>query len=397
MNDALKQRVYYSQNREDLILEAFFPDIDKGFYLDVGANDPLIDSVTKLFYEKGWHGINIEPIKRHYDALQAQRPRDINLNFGVGKKNDSLTFYEYTDGDGLSTFSSKIAAEYDQIDKAIYKNAQKYTVEIKTVREILADHKVEHIHFMKVDVEGFEYNVLAGNDWDRFRPEVICIESNHIVEDWRGFLKDHNYKMVFFDGLNEYYVDTKTDREAAFDFVNHVVIDKGSGLRQSDLAIIEQQASTIESNQLAIRDAHLKLQEALRSKAEQNELYQALLAENHNNHIRAVVAERALRHPLAFVKYQLKRLHYLALRILSSKSVPEYQKEEQNNMVQAIADLSRAQDDKQRLAVATRIADIEIGRLRRVYGGMKSQPASLELYLKFVGSVKRLRLKGRAK
>ena len=54
----IKNRIYCSQNREDLILEAFFIGEKKGFYVDVGAYDPDYDSVTKLFYLKGWNGIN---------------------------------------------------------------------------------------------------------------------------------------------------------------------------------------------------------------------------------------------------------------------------------------------------------------------------------------------------
>ena len=32
-----------------------------GFYVDVGAADPVNLSVTKWFYDLGWSGLNIEP------------------------------------------------------------------------------------------------------------------------------------------------------------------------------------------------------------------------------------------------------------------------------------------------------------------------------------------------
>ncbi len=56
----------------------------KGFYIDAGANDPSIHSVTKVFYERGWHGINIEPLSEHIADLQRERPRDINLRCAAG-------------------------------------------------------------------------------------------------------------------------------------------------------------------------------------------------------------------------------------------------------------------------------------------------------------------------
>ena len=71
--------ISYAQNMEDVLLWRCFKDLENGTYIDVGANDPSEDSVTKAFYDRGWSGINIEPIQRHHDDLTAQRPRDINL------------------------------------------------------------------------------------------------------------------------------------------------------------------------------------------------------------------------------------------------------------------------------------------------------------------------------
>lgn len=387
MKDILQQRVYYSQNREDLILDTFFPDVEKGFYVDIGANDPVVDSVTKLFYDKGWHGINIEPIKRHYEDLQAQRLRDINLNMGVSDQEGELVFNEYTSGDGLSTFSSEMVQEYEGQDKEIYKDVKQYTVKVKKLRDILTAYNVKKIHFMKVDVEGFEYKVLESNDWKTFRPEVICIEANHIVEDWRPLLRKHDYALAFSDGLNEYYVDSRTSRREKFDFVNQVVIDKSGGLRASDFALIAQLEE-------AIKDSHARLHAALKAKAEQGKLYRDLLAENHKNHTRAVIAERALRQPLPFAKYQLKRAHRSALRKLSPESAPLYTKDEQKSMRQALSRLSKVKNDTQTLAAAKDVAAIETSRLERIYRASNYEPTALKTYKRFVGGVKRLRLKG---
>src|ERR1700742_2763080 len=96
--------VTYAQNREDILLDAFFRDIEQGFYVDVGASHPVVSSVTKLFYEKGWRGINIEPSHKYYKLLEEDRPEDINLNVGISDKKGTLTLREYQ-GYGLSTFS----------------------------------------------------------------------------------------------------------------------------------------------------------------------------------------------------------------------------------------------------------------------------------------------------
>lgn len=213
----MKPLIYYGQNQEDIILSAFFPDIEKGFYVDVGACDPIKYSVTKLFYEKGWSGINIEPQEEQYKKLVKDRKRDINLNVGIGDKNSEMHLRVY-ENESLSTFSREVKEEYKSIKE---RKSLKYTdkpVEVQTLKAVLESNTVSQIHFLKVDVEGLEYSVLKGNDWTQFRPEVICIEANNMVksENWRKLLIDVGYKICYFDGLNEYYTEKNSARVELF-------------------------------------------------------------------------------------------------------------------------------------------------------------------------------------
>lgn len=206
--------ISHAQNREDIILSGFFHHTKTGFYVDVGANDPAIDSVTKNFYEKGWRGINIEPISRLYKKLEEERPRDINLNIGISDKRGHLVFREYKAFHGLSTFVEDIKEDYDKLierDKK-YKDYVERKVEIKTLKQVFDEQEVKEIDFLKVDVEGYESEVINGNDWGKYRPKVICIEANHIVKDWRPFLTEKGYELVFFDGINNYYIDSKAGK-----------------------------------------------------------------------------------------------------------------------------------------------------------------------------------------
>ena len=61
--------ISYGQHSEDVLLWRAFSKIENGFYIDVGANDPIIDSATKLFYENNWRGINIEPLEEWHELL----------------------------------------------------------------------------------------------------------------------------------------------------------------------------------------------------------------------------------------------------------------------------------------------------------------------------------------
>src|SRR5271169_5465726 len=71
--------VSYSQNGEDVMLWRALRHVRNGVYIDVGANDPVIGSVTKAFYDSGWTGINIEPVPEYFVLISEMRPLDINL------------------------------------------------------------------------------------------------------------------------------------------------------------------------------------------------------------------------------------------------------------------------------------------------------------------------------
>ena len=80
----------YAQQLEDVILYCVLHDVQHVFYIDVGASDPTVISVTKLFYLNGGCGINIEPLKSKCLLLHEQRPRDINLCIGIGEKRGKM-------------------------------------------------------------------------------------------------------------------------------------------------------------------------------------------------------------------------------------------------------------------------------------------------------------------
>lgn len=225
-----RYKTYFSQNREDLIIEGFFPDIKNGFYVDVGANHPFYHSVTKLFYDKGWHGINLEPNPMLLEQLQEHRPKDINLMLGIGDVPGKLNLRVYHSRDGLegiSTLSRKMQKEYSYSKNQDTEKHTDIEIDIVTLKQVFDEHKPKHIHLLKIDVEGFEYEVLVSNVWDKYRPEMICIESNHIIKDWRPLLQKAKYQHVFNDGINDYYLAKESIfRKDYFDYVRIFLSDK---------------------------------------------------------------------------------------------------------------------------------------------------------------------------
>lgn len=223
-------KVYYSQNREDVIIEAFFPDVKNGCYVDVGANHPFYHSVTKIFYDKGWSGINLEPNPMLLSQLKEHRPKDINLMVGIGDSPGKfiMRVYHSRDGlEGISTLSKSMQESYKNNSNPDTKKFTDIEVSIVTLDQLLNEQSPRHIHFLKVDVEGFEYEVLKGNDWGKFRPELICIESNHIIKKWSKMLKSVNYELVFNDGINDYYLAKESlYRKKYFDYAEIFLSNK---------------------------------------------------------------------------------------------------------------------------------------------------------------------------
>lgn len=203
----MDQFISYAQNFEDVVLWRALKHVKAGFYVDCGAYSPTCHSVTRAFYERGWRGINIEPVPHLLHDFEQQRPDDINLNIAVSDHADRAMFYEILDT-GLSTFSPETAQAH------IEAGFIAHGIEVRTasLSEVLVEHAPEAIHFLKVDVEGAEKLVLRGLDLNSFRPWIIMVEAVRPQTqepshgDWESILLTQGYNFTHFDGLNRFYV-----------------------------------------------------------------------------------------------------------------------------------------------------------------------------------------------
>jgi len=194
--------ISYAQNAEDVLLKRAFRDQEAGFYIDAGANDPIRDSVTKHFYDLGWSGINIEPDEAAFARLQAQRPRDINLQIGLADHEGSQTIFEAEGESTLSTFSRPYAEQARSRGYAIRERTMRLTTLAAVCEEYVGGRAID---FLKIDVEGFERAVILGADWTRWRPRVVLAENN-AADTWEGLLLEADYRPAAFDGINRFYV-----------------------------------------------------------------------------------------------------------------------------------------------------------------------------------------------
>jgi FkbM family methyltransferase len=211
--------ITHAQNFEDVMLARIFAGQRTGFYVDVGASHPDILSVTRHFYDLGWSGINVEPIRRNIELFEARRPRDTNLCVAIGRPAGDREFFEVEGYDALSTFDSRQAEDLELRGYRL----KRYRIPVVSADSIFETYRLDQrcIDFLKIDVEGLEGEVLASLDLKRFRPRVLVVEAIAPAYDFPGWDRfdpapTHEswepgvlaaaYTFAHWDGISRYYL-----------------------------------------------------------------------------------------------------------------------------------------------------------------------------------------------
>lgn len=200
-------QISYAQRLEDYYLHQAFAGRANGTYVDIGAGHPVEDNVSYHFYLQGWSGLVVEPQAALLDLYAKKRPRDRRDNRLIGAASGETDFYRFENLHGLSTTKPETAEAARQYESVFLLERRAMV----TLATLLDEHRVTHIDFLKIDVEGAEHDVLAGADWSRWRPAIILAEavSPGAEESWRSWdalLTAQDYDFSLFDGLNRYYV-----------------------------------------------------------------------------------------------------------------------------------------------------------------------------------------------
>jgi|694.fasta_scaffold122435_2 FkbM family methyltransferase len=181
--------------------------IKEGSYIDIGAQHPIVDSVSMAFYEKGWRGAHCEPNSQYAAELRMARPDELVYEEVIGANEATVPFYEIKDT-GLSTCDKALADLHAS-------RGWHYTVgtrKVSTLDRVFDRFGSRDIHWLKVDVEGFEKQVFQGWRDSHIRPWIIVAESvcpdsrKDLSGEWQELLTGKDYAPVYFDGLNWFYL-----------------------------------------------------------------------------------------------------------------------------------------------------------------------------------------------
>ena len=203
----MSPNICYSQNGEDLVINRLLDNKEKGFFIDIGAHHPIRFSNTYLFYKKGWSGINVDAMPGSMKLFNKFRPRDINIEKGVALRSDKLIFYQFNES-ALNTFSKELANLNKIGDYRIIKESIVNVYPLEKILDEFMPPNIE-IDFMNIDVEGKDEEVLLSNNWNKYIPKFILIESlkKELIDMDSfviNFLKEKDY--IFINKIFDTYI-----------------------------------------------------------------------------------------------------------------------------------------------------------------------------------------------
>ena len=191
-----KDKKSYSMDGEDVVISNYFNNKEKGFYIDIGCYHPIHRNNTFLLFKKGWQGINVDIHDFSIELFNYARPKDLNYNFAVSNKNEKIKMFFQKELSQLSTI------DQNQAKKAFQGTIKEKEIQAYTLNEILNFSKLNNkkIDLLDIDVEAADLKVLQGLSFEKFKPELICIEiheKNLKESETFKFLKDYNYELIW--------------------------------------------------------------------------------------------------------------------------------------------------------------------------------------------------------
>ena len=202
---------------EDLFVCKYFADLNNGFYVDIGCNQPKINSLTFLLYKKGWRGMNFDISERCVKLYKFFRNKDFNLNISIGSKKKKENSYIFYDNCSMNTVDENFKK---YTSKSVNKEPLIKEIQQKTLNQILSENSIKTINYLNIDVEGNEMNVLKGFNLKKYKPNLVSIEIHDencppVKNDIFNFFIKCNYSLVSIYGWT-YFFEKKRNAKIHF-------------------------------------------------------------------------------------------------------------------------------------------------------------------------------------
>lgn len=202
----------YSQLGADLVAYALHNGKKDGFYVDIGAHNGIEISNTLLFENLGWEGFCVEANPNTFRALRQNRKCDC-YNLAVFSKNVGTMKMATTSASVLDSLEVNLTDNHRkrmQYEGGRDEGLQYVEVQSATFGEIMAHYPhITHIDFMSLDIEGGEFEVLKGIDFEKYTFSLMAIEHNGVksaIENITALLESKGYKMLFHNAWDFFFV-----------------------------------------------------------------------------------------------------------------------------------------------------------------------------------------------
>ena len=191
----------YSMEGEDLVLLKNINNKSNNFYVDVGCYHPLHLSNTYLLYKKGWRGINIDVSKYSIDLFNYMRPDDMNIEAAISNNQNYIKVYYQKKLSQLTTTKKEIS------QKRMQGHIKEKNIKAETLNSIInhSKYKNQRIDFLNIDIEGADLEALQSLDFNKYRPNIICVEIDHKKisnSKTYKFLDNLKYKKIWSSSSN---------------------------------------------------------------------------------------------------------------------------------------------------------------------------------------------------
>lgn len=169
------------------LLIDYIKDIKNGFYVEVGAYDGIFQSSTKFIEDNyNWKGILIEPNPNVFLDLEKNRPNNILINKCVVSN-------KYKNNTIMGAFDNGPMSFIHNIRNI--QNIKLIDVECDNLSNILDIFNIMTIDLLSINTEGYEYEVLEGLNFNKYKPTYILItiyenSKNKVFDliDTKGYL-----------------------------------------------------------------------------------------------------------------------------------------------------------------------------------------------------------------
>jgi FkbM family methyltransferase len=187
------------EGHEQALVRAFFGDAQKGFFVEVGANQPQRGSHTWHLEELGWTGVLVEPQPDLAEELMCMRRAKVFAVACSAPENAGTRMRLHVAG-ALSSLDRDSMAPGAVPERVI-------DVPARTLDDVLiAAGAPRALDFLSVDVEGHELEVLSGFDFARWRPRLILLEDHVGNLAKHRFLTRAGYRLIRRCENNGWYV-----------------------------------------------------------------------------------------------------------------------------------------------------------------------------------------------